>query len=237
MSLILVLGFAAITTAGGLCGSGDSKTSTPLSDGEFLFAAQAAANQSLLTLDDLPSGWGAERPDDLTFRAEYFSAGCAILAEDNWLPGVTDAETDDFTNRARTIASDATVYRNNSGADDAIAEFEAVWSRCNGELAPAIERSLTEAIAEQGGTLEQLEVSVEEFDPGDAGKMAFRVTMAFSVAGTPYTFITDNVLVREGKLIGGVTYQTDEAGHESQRDALVEIVADRMAEADSILPD
>jgi hypothetical protein len=60
--------------------------------------------------------------------------------------------------------------------------------------------------------------------------------MAFSYEGTRYSFLTDNVVIREGKMVGSVTYQTDGSGDESMRDSLVQLVSERLAKADSSLP-
>jgi hypothetical protein len=237
-ALVVVFIMFAMINVAGICGSsGSTSEPTPVSDEAFLFMAQAAVNGAQLTLEDLPAGWSTEPPDDLDVGAEYFSAECGLLSQDDWLTGVAEAETDDFKRDEDTIASGATAYRNVNAADVAFAEFESVWSRCRGEIPSAITQSLIKSFEAEGVTVADVSASVDQVDPGDEGDWGARIIMEFTYEGSRYSYVTDKIIIREGQLVGSVTYQAAESMDESMRDALVKLVAARLVDADSTLPE
>jgi hypothetical protein len=252
MRKLSILAIAAIAVFGAACGSSKASptptptatsvpTPAPVSDAVYKAAAEKAAADSILTLNDFPVGWTSaldNSTDSSSGAGANVSPECQRLfnqADDQ--VEIARADTDKFSSGDNTnteVTSDASVYRTRSLAESDEKTGLDTFARCGDTLAILFKQGVI-----QGGADEQ-DVSVQYQalrvpTVGDTSN-GFRIAFSFQLQGMSFTGSWDIVEVRKGRIIASVSYTHfgDGAG---MRDQLVQLVADRMTKADAALPE
>ncbi len=199
------------------------------------------ARSAVLTLDDLPSGWTTKLPDeDEEDEFDYeFSPECAIFAMDDHPDELASADSDDFTGPdGQELSSDASVFASGDVADGALQEYISATELCRDELVSAFHTAFAEGVQESGGDIESVEIamSFEEIPFPELGQssVAYRLVGEGTTEGVSFQFIIDSIIVRSGRMVGGVTYTTFAQPDLQEEQFLAEILAGKLEGADAI---
>lgn len=220
---------------------------TPSAD--FLAAAQEAADASLLLLSDLPPGWTGSPPTDssddeqLTLGAEC--DGLVGDLEDS--PGrVASATSDDFAGpNDEEVSSGNAVFETEESAQDAIDTINDAVDGCRDEFEAALlalfRRLLEEDPDIDQATLDSVEVDVAFVDLsfeqlGDSTN-AYRLDITVTAEGETIQPVADIVLLRSGRIAGGLFYFASNAPNIDDETAFARTIVSRMEAADRALPD
>jgi hypothetical protein len=225
-----------------LLGGLDTVTGKKKTD-DTAFKAQGAANQAVLKLTDLPAGWKARPPDnsddDINFE---FSQGCKVLEYDTL--EIAKADSDDLWGPAKQkVNSDAAVFAGDSAALDAFGVFANSWAACREEVLNAFRQALVTSATKDGVDPNSLQLTMS-FEPvpapvlGDATGGMYRLLASFVVEGQPVSFTIDFLMIRHGRMLGGLVYSavnaTPDAADEQQ---LAGLAAAKLIAAEASLPD
>ncbi len=200
------------------------------------------ATSAVLTLDDLPSGWTVELPDEDEGDDEFdyeFSPECALFAMDDHPDELASVDSDGFTGPdGQELSSDASVFTSGDVADGALQEYISATELCRDELVSAFQTAFAEGVQESGGDIESVEIamSFEEIPFPELGQssVAYRLVGEGTTEGVSFQFIIDSIIVRSGRMVGGVTYTTFAQPDLQEEQFLAEILAGRLEGADAI---
>lgn len=203
---------------------------------------EEVATSAVLTLDDLPSGWTVELPDEDEGDDEFdyeFSPECAIFAMDDHPDELASADSDEFTGPdGQQVSSDASVFASGDVANGALQEYISATELCHDELVAAYQTAFDEGVQESGGDIESVEValSFEEIAFAKLGQssVAYRLVGEGTTEGVSFQFIIDSIIVRSGRMVGGVTYTTFAQPDLQEEQFLAEILAGKLEGADAI---
>jgi hypothetical protein len=230
---VLISGLAAAAVfATAFAGCSNEKNG--LTEEEFLFAAQAAANASLLEIDDVPAdGWRSE-PDEPADPGDDRESGltgeCAELEEnedlDGW-PGQTAfANGDALIGPTHEINTDASVFRDEDDAVRVVRRYFELFERCRDEIL-IFARSDPEM-----GPDDTLDFSLIEGP--DLGDETHVTRLEITADGS--RLVVDFLTIRQGRIIvsfiwgGGFSEDTD-------RNIYASIYADKVRAVEEALPE
>lgn len=256
LSTVAVIATALVIVAG--CGDDDDATSTPLATQtlsgtpsvEFAAAAQDAADSSLLLLSDLPPGWTGTPHDDQSGDDDQLVLGpeCEGLLGDleDSPGGVASAKSDDFAGlNDEAVSSGAAVFATEEDAQAAIDTINDAVDGCRDDFEDALLALFRTLLEEDPDidqqTLDSMEVSVAFVDLsfaelGDSTD-AYRLDIDVEAEGESIQPVADIVLVRSGRIAGGLFYFASEAPNIDDETSFAEIIVSRMEAADEALPD
>jgi hypothetical protein len=231
------------------CG-GDGDPSAGDLSGEFIAAAQDAADQSLLTIDDFPAGWvgatGAEDDDDSATLK--LGPDCDVLLGNlgDFRDEVSSADSDDFSGpNDEDVSSGAAVFASEDAAQEAVNAINDAVDMCRSEFEEALlaffRTSLEEDPDIDRALLDEVVVEVSFADLafkelGDATN-AYRLDILVTIEDETLEPAADIVLMRQGRLTAGLFYFALERPPIEREEALAETIVRRMREADAGLPD
>jgi hypothetical protein len=217
--------FAAIIVGGitlilAACSSGSATESTtgatttpteaPLS-AEFIAAAQEAATNSLLTLEDYPAGW-TQTPRDPDDPDLGLTGECAVI-EDDALPGeVAHAISDDFDGPDdQEVSTGSSVFAESGKAAQAFADYADTLDACRGRFSEAYKTAIQKEFDTQGVAPESISDLVVTFDPIESpvsadDTLTYRLLMTLTASGQPLKFTFDVFFVRQGNVVGYLSY-------------------------------
>lgn len=227
-----LIGVAALVSA---CSNGDSNPDPNTSDvsAEFEAAAQTTAVGSLLTLADFPEGW-TRTPSDPNEPDLGLAGDCAVLEADG-LPGdVAHAESDDFTGPDdQQVTTGTSIFADATGGEQAFDAYASTFSACADELTAKFEQALRDEFAVQGiapELISDLTVSVNPMNVpvGADDSMAYRLLASVTVQGQPMQFAYDVSVVRQGKVLGYLSYYTQGEPSAAEETSLAQALATKL---------
>ncbi len=229
------------------CGSSSSQkappTPTPLSDAEFAKAARQFANSTLLALEDLPGGWQSKPTDNSSDLKLKLTGPCeelnTLFGSNINYPGATaEASSDTFdsgtTDITEDVSSDAGVFRTDAAAKQFADHTNDLFSMCGSQVAKALEDELSgmdgiyDAHVRMGG--------------GTAGptlgdqSAKYQFAVSATGAGGSIAFISEDVEVRVGRVVGSVSYTITGAMTQALADSLTNTLVERLKSANAALP-
>jgi hypothetical protein len=232
----LVTAFLFLAACGG---GGDPPTPTV----DFDAAARAAANDALVTLDDLPQFWVEGTQEDQNANV-VLSRDCDVFDPQVGFPGAAAIEQSPVYlgtgERQATFITAA--YREEADAVTVIDGQAALVDRCYDEFLDAIEQAARDAAAEQGvelGALSDIDVGLEEieFPPlGDETRVR-RASVSVTVVIVTTDFDLDIIVVRSGRMMGAMTYSNFEFIDSEEEESIARAMTAKLAAADATLPD
>jgi hypothetical protein len=207
--------------------------------------AEEAAQSSLLTLNDFPSGWTAAPADDDEEGESDFpvSEECSILNELEHPAGeIAGADSGEFEGPERQEASsDSTVFSTDAAAQEALEAFNDGLTRCRDEFVTAFETALLEEwdLTEGDTRLSGLHISVQDLEfPGLGESMtAYRIEITTIVDEVIVPFVIDFVVIRTGRMVGGFSYLSVGSVNSFEEERLAEVVAEKLGIANASLVD
>jgi protein-disulfide isomerase len=232
--------FVAMALFAAACSSGDGW----LTEGESPSGSDAsledAARSALLILDDFPSGWTSSPPSEDEYDLDL-SGECEILAQDE-LPGaVASAESDEFAGPDKQqVQSEVSVLRSDDSAQETLRLHDGAMSRCHGELETTLQAVWREVIGdwveEAGGDPDDLgNVTVDvgglSFPRLGGSSSAYRFTVDAQASFQSLHLVIDWVLIRQGSMLGVISYYSVGEADMDQEESLARIVADRLERA------
>lgn len=224
------------------CDGGGGGISGEVSE-DFEAAAQAAAESAVLTLDDLPPGWTRLPSDEEDETDLELSEQCEILEQDELPEEIASVDSDDFSGpEDQEVSSGVSVFPSEDVAQNALDEFNDALDRCSDELVEKFESLFVEGFVEGGGDpddIQELNVSLDDLSFPDLGESsrAYRVRLEGVAEDVFFDFAFDIVIVREGRMAGGMFYLAAGGSDIDDEVELANIVADKLSEADASLPD
>jgi hypothetical protein len=227
------------------------ETDTPTPAGEAspapIVTAEEAANSAVLKLDDMPSGWTKDAPDDDDLDLE-FSGECAFLNEDEFPGEIASAESPDFEGpEGQGVTSFASVFSDETAAQEAVDAFNSsFFGICGDQFVAEYQKALLEEFDLRGYDPSQVEVdvSLQEVTFPELGEAvsAHRLSGTMTLEGIPVAFAVDFVLAREGRIAGGFVYSATgivfsdtDIVNSFEEEVLAETMADKLAEANASL--
>jgi hypothetical protein len=245
-SILLAAGAAASIMAA--CSGGDDADSNVVSD-EFRAAAPAAAESSLLTIENLPAGWSGTQAEnggddsDLELGPECD----VLLANLDAVPGeIASAESDDFTGPdGQQVSSGAAVFATEAAAQDAVDAINDAVDSCRADFEDALLEFFRVSLEEDPDidqeALDEIDVEVlfEDLSFADVGDSvsAYRLNIDVTVADERLEPTADIVLLRQGRLTGGLFFFALDLPSIANEEALAITIVSQMQEADEGLPD
>jgi hypothetical protein len=229
--------FAAIFLLAAACGEGSAEDDS---------AARSAADASVLTIGDMPEGW-TQPPTDgeagITAADLQLEGECAIFNEANasgFDGEVATAESPAFTGPDdQQVSSSATVFESPRSATAAVDTAVGVIDGCPDDIEDAARRLIEDAA--DAGEIEGLvtDIDVEfgsvEFPTYGNSTNAYRLQASVGALITLYEVTVDVVVLREGSIVGVLTYFTDEEPDESEVENLAETLGEKLATASATL--
>lgn len=245
--LLSAIGFAACGDDGGAPTSTPTATPGEPSD-EFIEAAEDAAGDSVLTIDDFPPGWTATPTEDGE-EDEALALGpeCEALVGDleESPGGVASANSDEFTGpNDEEVSSGAAVFVSEDAAQDAVDAINEAVDGCREDFEDALlevfRATLEEDPSIDDETLESIEVSVsfQDLSIADLGDStsAYRLNITVEAGSEMIEPVGDIVLLRVGRMAGGLFYFTIEESDIDEETALARTIVSRMQAANRVLP-
>jgi hypothetical protein len=220
----------AVALASAAWGPCSSDEKTKLTDEEFLLAAQAAANSTVLTIGDMPAGWQVEveepDEDDEEEDTGEFTGECERFGQDEdivWPGEVATADADSLNGPTHEINTDASVFRDADVADQALTKFFDLVERCRDQIIAEVERDLAPGATYSFTFIEDL----------DVGNTARGIRVEFADAETQGT--VDFLYIRQGRMILWFAHGGDER-NEEERDTYLALLLEKARKADESLP-
>jgi hypothetical protein len=220
-------------------GGGDPPTPTV----DFGAAARVAANDALVTLDDLPQFWIQGTEEDQNANVQL-SPDCDVFDPRVAFPGAAAVEQSPVYlgtgERQATFVSAA--FREEADAIAALEGQDALVDRCYDEFLAAIEQAARDAAAEQGvelGALSDIDVALEEieFPPLGDETQARRASVSVTVVIVTTDFDLDIIVVRSGRMMGAMTYSNFEFIDSEEEETIARAMTSKLAAANATLPD
>lgn len=202
---------------------------------------EEAANAAVLKLDDMPSGWTKDAPDDDASDGEddfEFTGECAILNEDTFPGELASAESDDFEGpESQGASSSASVFSDEAVAQEGFEALDSAFALCTDQFAAAFQQALLGEWEQRGYESTQVDISIQELAFPDLGdeSTAYRLAGSMSLEGAPFEFTIDFVIMRAGRMAGGFTYMSFFTVNSLEEELLAETAAEKMAEANASL--
>lgn len=222
------------------CGGG-SDPPTPTAD--FDAAARIAANDALVTLDDLPQFWVEGTQEDQNANV-VLSPDCDVFDPQVGFPGAAaiDQSPVYLGTGERQATFITAAYREEADAAAVSDDQDSLVDRCYDEFLTAIEQAARDAAAEQGielGSLAGIEVGLDEIEfplLGDETR-ARRASVSVTVVIVTTSFDLDIIVVRTGRMLGAMTYSNFEFIDTEEEEMIARAMAGKLAAADATLPD
>lgn len=237
--LPLLIAAAALLAACG--GGGDSTTPTPTID--FEAAAEQAAAEALMTIDDLPQFWSPGTADDENVELEL-PPDCDVFDPDVGFPGAAAIDQSPiFIGSGETQASFLTaVFREEATAEDAIEGQDDLVDRCFDIFLEAIEQAARDEAADRGfelGPLAAVDVDLQETDFVQLGDQtqARRASVSITVTFISTDFDVDIIVVRSGRVAGVMTYSNFQFIDEDEEEEIARTMLAKLEAADASLPE
>jgi hypothetical protein len=223
---------------GGCFGTSNDRAATtkPTVTPEFLRAAEQAARDAVLLLEDAPAGWKSE-PDEPPTPAEKrpkLSPACTFGdASEQALPGhvvfLNGEALFASDRRGPEINSEVNVFGDEETARQTFEQFSRFWQDCRGELVGAFKTQV--ANDPQGETVDDYGISDLDLSAGHANAFGVRVSGKLSSS----SLVVDFVTIRRGRIlstlaVGAARFYDDE------REKYLKILEQRAERADSSLP-
>jgi hypothetical protein len=225
--LLVVMACGALVVG---CGGGDSggrEAQTVIEDED-----QRLAEDALLTLSDLPSGWVASADDDEAEEVSDAECFADIQPDLSELTVTGHAESGSFETDDAWVSSTASVYRSEEEAREAF-EGGADALR-NDRIAACFGEVFAEGLAEEENDveIEVGEVSASEASLPDVGgerSAGIRVEIPLDVEGQPVSAYMEFIGVQEARTIGSlVTFSFVEPFPPDETERLAGVMADRL---------
>lgn len=224
----------------GCGGAGDDDDPTPTPD--FRGAAEAAAPEAVLMLDDMPPFWTAAAGDGPSGRVEL-DADCDIFDATVAFPDAVVTERGDVFQGPdeRRAGSAVAIYETATAAEDALDTVEDTADRCRSDLLEAIDAAARAEADERGFQLGifadvDVDISNDDFDQIGDRTLAYRAHVEIGVVGISAEFTLDVILVQEGRTVGVLLYSNfGELDGDEEREIAETMVA-KLAAADASLP-
>ncbi len=205
--------------------------------------AEEAAQSSVLTIEDFPSGWTAAPVDDEEDGESDFdvSEECAVLNELEHPAGeIATADSGNFEGPERQDASsDSTVFSTGAAAQAVVEAFDDGLTRCRDEFVGAFETALLEEwdLTEGDTRLTGLDISVQDLEFPELGDSmtAYRIEITTIVDEIVVPFVIDFVVIRTGRMVGGFSYLSVGSVNSLEEERLAEVVAEKIARANGLL--
>ena len=201
-------------------------------------ADQSAAEAALLTLADFPAGWSEvppEEDDEATVALQRRVAACSGSGGDNLLDFPAKACTGEFTNPDDDSSVAETVAI--APSDD---EAAAVVSGMMGSDTPScMDEVYTEFFEGEvdlpdGASLSDLTVAPLNVTSVGDEVGALRVTATLDVSGIEIDVVTDQVLVRVGRSLAGLSFYSQQSPTSIEKiDEYLGLAASRLPGAES----
>lgn len=202
--------------------------------GQDVAADQSTAEAALLTLADFPAGWSevpSEDDDEATVALQRRAAACSDSSGDTLLDFPAKASTGDFTNPEDDSSVSGTVAI--APSDD---EAAAVVSGIMGSDTPScLDDVYTEffdgeADLPNGTSLSDLTVAPLNVTSVGDEVAALRVTATLDVSGIQIDVVTDQVVVRVGRSLAGLSFYSQQSPTSIERiDEYLGLAASRLA--------
>jgi hypothetical protein len=208
-------------------GSGGSEAQTVIEDED-----QRQAEDALLTLSDLPSGWVASADDDEGEDVSDAQCFTDIQPDLSELTVTGHAESDRFETDDAWVNSTASVYRTEEEAGEA---FEGGLDALRSDqIAACFGEVFAEGLAEEENDveIEVGEVSASEVSLPDVGaerSAGLRLEIPLDVEGQAVSAYTEFIGLQEARTIGSlVTFSFVEPFPADETERLAGIMADRL---------
>ena len=215
--------------------------------------ARQAAEASLLTLDDFPSGWTskpAEADDDDDFEPEGLPPDCALIfaqGEETDDDTVAEVVSDDFVGRNdEEVSSEVSVLKSARLAEFQFDMMQGFFDTCSGPMEEAFQTMFEEEMAaDQAAGEEPVEVTLSDFrfreqafpDYGD-DSLAMEIAFSMQASFIAFDLEVDIILVRVGPMMGTVSFGSFlEPVDPALEEELAGLLAERMEAASAALGD
>ncbi|HET9477668.1 MAG TPA: hypothetical protein VFP63_09285 [Dehalococcoidia bacterium] len=230
MRLLLLMTAAAAWLAA--CGGDDPP--------QFSDAAPAAAQEALISEQDLSPGWREEPAGSLD--EVDLAEPCDVLTPDGAFPSAAaTASSPAFgTVDRRSAQSFAAVYESEDDASGAVSDLDARVESCRDDFLDEVRRLAEKEIEDTGlnlGPFADIDVSIEPEALDGTGDEAiiYHVGVDVSVFGTDREFNADITLVRNGQVISVLVYSAYGPTQTPEGEALRALLLGRLTAANDKL--
>jgi hypothetical protein len=192
-ALLLVLAFALLACKGG---GGES-------------AADRVAQETLLRLEDFPSGWTERVNGDDAGGGLELPSECQAFVDQSEFPDEEGhAESSEFRGpNDESVSSDTTIFADSAGASEAIGLIEGFFESCRQPMADALQ-SLLEA--DDAVPLEDLSVAVNldrlSIAPHGDESVALRLSADVSAIEISLSFYIDLLVFRSDEKMAAIFF-------------------------------
>ena len=223
------------------CGGDDDSTgSTPTPD--FRAAAEAAAPDAVLALEDMPRFWTEATGDSPATRVEL-DPECDIFDPTVTFPeAVVTEQGDGFQGPdERRAGSGVAIFETEAQAQDSLDTVDETAERCRPDLLEAIDTAAREEASERGfdlGIFADVNVDIDDHDIEAVGDqtLAYRAHVEIGVIGISAEYTLDVILVQEGRLVGVLLYSNFGDLDPVEELEIAETMTAKLAATDASLP-
>lgn len=207
------------------CGGDDPPT--------FAEAAPDAAQEALITTEDLPPGW-REGSGGTLDRADL-EEPCDVLTPEGAFPdAAATASSPSFTTAdERSVQAFSAVYESEEDAAGAVSALDATVERCRDDFVEEIKRLAEEEIKATGldlGPFAEIDASIQRAPLDDTGDEAlvYQARVNVSVFGTQKGYNADITLIRREQVISVLVYSAYAPTELPEEQAFVALALERL---------
>jgi hypothetical protein len=198
-------------------------------DDAFAEAAQAAANASVLTQEDMTPEWRAE-PDEVREPADGsgLSGDCEAFEQDQtgWPAQAAHAASPAFIGPTHEVNSSASVFERAADADSLLTSYFDLFEECR--------QQLIDAAMEDPAFTDTDTYNISAIEGLDFGDLAGGIRVELTAVGEP--FVVDFIHVQQGRIITTLIYGGGTAA-DADRDTYVAKQVEKASLAEEALPD
>jgi hypothetical protein len=223
------------------CGGG-SESANPSPTPDFTAAAEAAAPQAVLMVEDFPQFWTIAVGEGPAGRVDL-EPDCDIFDATVTFPDAVVTERGEGFQGPdeRRAGSAVAIFETDARAEDALDAVEATAERCRPALLAAMEEAAREEANARGfdlGIFADVDTDIDDHDFASLGDatLAYRAYVSIGVIGITAEFTLDVVLIQEGKTVGALLYSNFGELDEEEELEIAETFAGKLSAADAALP-
>jgi len=229
--VLLLLTLTALTA----CGGGSS------AEDAYRQAAQRAVPDAVLTLDNLPEGWGKSEIGEQALAGLSLSGDCAPLnGRGRGFPGeVATADSDPFAGpHNQQLVSTVSAFADTEVAQAAVRRANDLVIQCRDQIQEALKQAIQSAAGDLGRLIGNISASVEpaQFKQLSDETSAYNLKAEISTLLTSIVVNGHILVIRKGPLTGVLLYATLGDLDAGEEEGIASALATKLTHAEASLP-
>lgn len=217
---------------------------SPVPPEVYAAAAQQAAPNALLRVEDLGADWSVAPPDedgDADFDPQL-EGECAQLNQEVTLAGeIATADSEDFAGPGdREISSSSSVFADPDTAEAGMDLFASFVNDCSDQLEDGFRRILVDSLEEEDPfvSIDNLEIDATPLFVGLFGDHAegWRIKIRALINGQAFEYTIDQAVIRSGAVVASATFTFVGPADIPFEDQISAVLTNKAAAADATLP-